>query len=98
MSEPIADMLCHRCGADLVPGRGNFYVVRIEAFADPSPPEITAEDLLRDTRAEIDELVRSARDIPESELMDQVHRRLTILLCWPCYRVWIEDPAGTEPT
>ena len=89
-----ATLLCHRCGAELHPGRGDFYVIRIDAFADPSPPEITAEDLKRDLRAEIDRLVEGLDGLYEQEAMDQVHRRLIIHLCVPCYRQWIENPAA----
>ena len=31
----------------------------------------------------------------EQELMDQVYRRLVMLLCRPCYESWIEDPTQT---
>ena len=33
-------LICHRCGALLKTGEGSFYVVRIEAYADPSPPDL----------------------------------------------------------
>jgi hypothetical protein len=87
-------VLCHRCGAELTPGKGNFYVVCIEAFADPSPPIISAEDLKRDMRREMQRLIRELRDKSEQELMDQVYRRLVIHLCSRCYPEWIEHPAG----
>jgi hypothetical protein len=38
-------LLCDRCGVELTPGKGDFYVVRIEAVADPTPPRFTEEDL-----------------------------------------------------
>ncbi len=85
-------LLCHRCGAELEPGKGEFYVVRIEAFADPTPPNITAEDLRRDIPAEIERLLASMRDLSEQEAMDQVYRKLTLYLCTACYRRWIEHP------
>ena len=85
---------CDRCSVELKPGAGNFYVVRIEAFADPTPPSFSEEDLQHDTRAEIDRLIDQMRDCSERELMDQVHRRLTLYLCGPCYRQWIESPTG----
>jgi len=92
----MSEMLCHRCGRELVPGQGDWYVVRIEAYADPSPPEITEEDLQSDTATALESLVeqmrRSARS--EREWLDQVHRRVTLHLCRPCYERWIEDPAG----
>lgn len=87
-------LLCHRCGAILTPSGGSFYIVRIEAFADPSPPVLAEGMTRRELADEIDELIRQIGDQPEQTLMDQVYRRLTILLCWPCYRVWIENPAG----
>jgi hypothetical protein len=91
-----ANLFCHRCGAILTPGEGDFYVVRIEAMADPTGPNISAEELARmDPAKEIDRLIDQMRDIPEQELMDMVYRRLTIHLCGPCYRKWIEDPAGS---
>jgi hypothetical protein len=87
-------LLCHRCGCALQPGSGNFYVVRIEAIADPTPPSFTTGDLFdSDPAAEIEALIAEMADSSPRELMDQVHRRLTIHLCLPCYTNWIEDPA-----
>jgi hypothetical protein len=88
-------LLCHRCGGVLTPGRGDFYVVRIEAIADPSPPNLSEEDFCRDIAAEIDRLIEQMSHMSHRELMEQVYRRLTIHLCGPCYRRWIEDPAGS---
>jgi hypothetical protein len=93
MTSPVP-VLCHRCGVELTPGAGNFYVVCIEAFADPSPPIISEEDLARDWRKEMQRLIRKLRDKSGRELMDQVHRRLVIHLCGRCYPEWIEHPAG----
>jgi hypothetical protein len=85
-------LLCARCGAELAPGKGNFYVVQIEALADPSPPSFSDEDLQHDPRAEIERLIEQMRNSSERELLDQVYRRLVLYLCGPCYRQWIEDP------
>jgi hypothetical protein len=87
-------LLCVRCGAELAPGKGNFYVVRIEALADPTPPSFSEEDMKVDPRAEIERLIEQMRELSEQELLDQVFRRLVLYLCGPCYRQWIEDPAG----
>ena len=93
-------LFCHCCGCDLIPGRGNFYVVRIEAFADPTPPKVGAEadagDAETDPGEEIDRLIETMREMSHQELMDQVHRRLTIHLCLPCYTCWIENPAARQ--
>jgi hypothetical protein len=87
-----SELRCARCGAELTPGTGNFYVVRIEAFADPSPPEFSDDDLEHDPRLEIERLIDQLREFSEQELLDQVYRRLILHLCGPCYRRWIEDP------
>ena len=87
-------IFCARCAAELHPGRGDFYRVNIDAVADPSPPEITAEDLERDHRKEIEKLLAQLADVSQQEALDQVARRLTLFLCGPCYRVWIENPTG----
>jgi len=83
---------CARCRAELKPGAGNFYVVRIEAMADPTPPSFSEEDLKRDPRLEIERLIDQMRDLSQQELLDQVYRRLVLYLCRPCYQQWIEDP------
>jgi hypothetical protein len=85
-------LFCNRCNLELHPGEGNFYVVRIEAVADPTPPEFTLDDLRRDHRKEIERLLNEMRGLSERELADQVYRSLTIFLCGPCYQDWIENP------
>lgn len=89
-----APLLCHRCGAELQPGKGHFYVIRIEAFADPTPPVLSPEDLERDFESEIDRLLRELSSLSDQEAMDQVYRKLTVCLCTACYREWIENPVG----
>jgi hypothetical protein len=85
-------LLCARCGTELTPGSGDYYVVRIEALADPTPPSFSEDDLQQDHRAESERLIEQMREVSERELMDQVYRRLFLYLCGPCYRDWIEDP------
>lgn len=96
--EADSTLFCHRCGAVLTPGVGNWYVVRVEAFADPTPPNISAEAAspaaAADTTAEIERLVEQMRHMSPTELGEQVYRSMTLQLCGPCYRAWIENPAG----
>jgi hypothetical protein len=77
------------------PGRGDCYLVRIDAVADPEPPVITQEDLDLDAGAEIEQLIRRTRGMSERELEHQVFRRKAIYLCVPCFNRWIEDPTGS---
>lgn len=89
------DLLCHNCGTGLTPGQGDFYVVRIEALADPTPPHMSSEDLEKtDFDAEYRRLIDAMRDMSEQELLNQVYRTLTIHLCRRCYLAWIENPTG----
>jgi len=94
MSKSEEPLLCARCGVELTPGKGGFYVVKIEAWADPTAPVWSPEDLERNHRGEIERLIEQMRESSEQELLDQVYRRLFLYLCGPCYRQWIEDPVG----
>ncbi len=94
MTTDHAPLFCDRCTAELVPGKGNFYVVNIEAMADPSPPNIDEEDLDKDLRREILQLIEEMRGLSQQELLDQVYRRATVFLCLRCFTKWIENPTG----
>jgi hypothetical protein len=68
--------------------------VRIEAVADPTPPEFSLDDLRRDHRKEIERLLKQMESLSERELMNQIYRQRTVFLCGSCYGGWIENPAG----
>ncbi len=87
-------LFCTRCGCDLTPGLGDFYIVRIDALADPTPPIISDNGGDMDINEQFSRLFEEMRHMTERELMDQVHRSLTIHLCGQCYGQWIENPAG----
>ena len=88
------ELSCQRCSAPIVRGRGECYVVKIHAVADPTPPVITEEELAADVRSEIQTLLNQLRGLSEQALIDQVYRRELFYLCGPCYRHWIKDPMG----
>jgi hypothetical protein len=92
-ADPIV-LLCARCSAELHPGAGDFYRVTIEAVADPTPPTFSAEDLANDARPGIARLLDQLENLSEQEALDEVYRRLTLHLCGPCFRHWIENPVG----
>jgi len=89
-------MLCARCLNELVPGSGDFYVVKIEAVCDPTPPEFPEHLDAEEIRRQMQETLRQLHGISPREAMDEVCRTLTIHLCRGCYREWIEDPAGRK--
>jgi hypothetical protein len=90
-----APTFCDRCSKELTPGRGDFYVVQIEAVADPTGPTFTSEDLEQDASQEIARLLARMEDLSRQEALDQVYRRLVLYLCTPCFRAWIENPTGS---
>jgi hypothetical protein len=85
---------CRHCGRELVPGRGELYVVSVLAVADPYPPVFTKADLALDVGAEIQRLIKQLSGLDAQEARDQVYRRLVFHLCTPCYERWIvsNDP------
>jgi hypothetical protein len=91
---PADPLFCDRCARALFPGRGDHYVIRIEALADPTGPVYPAGIDKRDVSAELDRTFRRLEGLSAQEAMDQVYRRLTLYLCPPCYRQWIEHPTG----
>ena len=94
MNNDAVSFSCERCSAELFAGKGDFYVIRIVAVADPSPPVFDDEDLGKDRRREMDALIENAADLTEQQLVDQVYRQLTICLCMRCYTPWIENPTS----
>ena len=87
-------LFCDRCSVELKPGKGNFYLIKIEAIADPTPPDISEADVSGDVRNHIERLLAQMQELSAQEAMDQVYRRLTLYLCNSCYRRWIESPTA----
>jgi hypothetical protein len=90
----MGQLHCKRCLKEVHPGRGDYYLVRIDAVADPQPPIITQEDLDRDVGAEIERLIRLMKTLTEQQLERQVYLQKAIYLCVPCFNRWIENPVG----
>jgi len=90
-----AMVFCLRCGCALEPGRSDLYIVRIESYADPTPPSVTSQELqARDFEKEMAELIEQMKQRSAQEHFDDVYRCMTLHLCGPCYRGWIENPVG----
>ena len=87
-------LICARCSAMLKPGNGSFFIVKIEAFADPSGPTAESVPTAKELRQQLETLVKQLHNVSPQEAMDQVHRRLTIHFCKTCYQTWIENPTG----
>ena len=94
-SDEDSPIFCARCAKELNAGRGEFYVVEIDAKADPTPPILDDVDMERDFESEINAVVAELHKLSAREAMDQVHRRLTVHFCLVCFADWIENPAGS---
>ena len=83
---------CKRCSKEVHPGRGDYYLVSINAVADPQPTIVTQEDLDQDFGAEIERLIRLMKSMSEQQLERQVFRQIALYLCVSCFNGWIENP------
>jgi hypothetical protein len=94
--KPISadEMLCHRCGSELTPGEGTFWIVRIDAVCDPSPPRVDDAESLESLAADYEMMIAEMSQMSERELMDQVHRRTVLHLCTACFQTWYDAPVG----
>jgi len=87
---------CGRCGAELRPGRGEWYVVEIRTVVEPGPPVFTEEDLAGGTEAAISELLGRLRGMTEAQLRSQVYTRKLHTLCAGCHARWTADPFSAD--
>ena len=87
-------LFCARCAAQLRSGAGDFFQVTIEAVADPSGPVTDTDESAAELRRQIEATLAQLADVSAREALDQVYRRFVLHFCAPCFRVWVEDPAG----
>jgi len=63
-----------------------WFVLRIELFADPSPPAITSEDLKKDHKAEMRKIIEEMSTANPVEAQDEIHERYEFIVCKDCRR------------
>jgi hypothetical protein len=79
----------------LASGQAEYYIVRIEAVADPTSPRIHSKDQdIDEIRRQISALFERLKDHSEQQAIDQVFRTVTLTLCNACYSRWIENPTN----
>ena len=83
--------ICDRCGRPIQKGQLR-YIAKIEVLAAADPLEITLEDLLRDTRREMDALLAQCEQSSEEELMRDVYVKFEFDLCRACQKSYVTDP------
>ena len=95
MEQGSERLCCDHCSRPLVRGRAEYYAVRIEAIADPTPPRISGKDQdLEEIRRQIAALFEKLKDRSEQEAIDQVFKIVMLTLCNACYQRWIENPTN----
>ena len=87
--------ICDRCGRPLEQGQLR-YLAKIEVVAAADPLEITFDDLLRDTRREIDALLDECEQLTEEQLMRDVYVKFEFDLCRACQKAYVTDPLSIE--
>ena len=85
-------LICDRCGRTLLYDEDHRYVVRIEVFAAYDPLEVAGDDLKRDRRAELEELVEQMNAMSDEEIEEGIHKTFEFNLCTECQRRYIKDP------
>ncbi|HNY27562.1 MAG TPA: hypothetical protein PLA90_14875 [Candidatus Sumerlaeota bacterium] len=75
--------ICESCGKTIAKPEIAFRL-KVEMYADPSPPEFTTEDLERDAGAELRELYEQLSGVDPQEAEDEVHESYLFTLCGAC--------------
>ena len=97
MLKMVMRYICDRCGHPL--GEKDLrYIARFEIFAAYDPLQITFEDMTRDYKAEIRQIIAQTERMTEEELMSDVHVELKYDLCRACQQAFLKNPLGAEPT
>jgi len=89
--------ICDRCGRPLERGQLR-YVARIEVLAAADPLEITLDDLLRDSRREMNALLAQCEQLTEEELMRDVYVKFEFDLCRACQQAYVTNPLSAAAT
>ena len=85
---------CDICGKTLLLDEDVRYIVNVEVFAAYDPLELTQEDLGKDCRKELRELVERMKDLDPEKAQDSVYRKLRFDLCPACQKEYLKDPLG----
>ena len=84
---------CPLCDATIEPGGG--FIVRIDVFADPQIPPLTAQQIAdANLDQALTEVIEQAKQMSAEELQDGVHRRFEFRLCPACHRRFLANPLG----
>lgn len=89
---------CDMCGKCLQPGEDLHYVVKIEAFANHDPLEITEADLEADHLESISQMIHEMEDNPDECELAEPNQKFRYDLCSHCHGEFVRAPLGNVPT
>ena len=98
ISELERSLVCSMCGKTLMLDEDVYYIARVQVFAAANAMEISADDLRRDWRRELERLAREAAKMSAEELESQVYKELTFYLCPACRVEYLKNPLPTRST
>ena len=75
--------ICESCGKTIEKPEVAFRL-KIEMFADPSPPEFSEEDLAMDAVDEMREIIEQLEALGAGEVEDEVYEAYLFTLCGTC--------------
>ncbi len=94
----MSGFVCDRCGKPLLVDEDVRYILKMEVYAAYDPMEVTSEDLTKDRRTELAELVEKMKTMDAEALEDSVHKRMAFDLCPTCQQAFLKNPLGRAPT
>ncbi len=85
-------LACDLCGKTLMADEDVRYVVRIEVFAAADPMELTEEDLKKDLRKALRDLIVRMEHMDPEKAQDSVYRSFHFEACPACQKEYRRDP------
>lgn len=72
------------------------YAVKIEAFADHDPAELTEDDLNEDHMEVVSQMIQEMAENDETAELTPTSKQCRFDLCCECYQRFLRDPLGRE--
>jgi hypothetical protein len=86
--------ICDRCGMTIPPHA--HYVVKIEIYADPTLPDVSADDLEEaDYAKRMSDLLKEMESLSQGQLEDAVHWQRDFKICRSCQLHLIKNPLSS---
>ncbi len=91
----MARFICDRCGMTIPPHA--HYIVKIQVYADPTLPDISADDLEEADYAKcMADLLKEMESLTQEQLEDAVHWQRDFKICRSCQIQLINNPLSSN--